>query len=326
MTIDLRRTEIIIHRAALMAIFDECDRHDRDETGGRLVGAVKLNEAGHTQLTLSGVIGPGPDARRSRTSLFQDGAYQERAFRALEQLYPDIEHLGNWHTHHVNGHPTLSQGDLRTYHNIVNSMQHNTDLFYALLVTRKRRDATGDDRYATRHYLFARGQRDDYEVPHGHIRVIDAPLLIAGDGRSCGVTQTDPRQTRRSLDHVALCTIAPALKAYRSNALERIYWRGPLTLLDGSAVDLVVAESPEPGGGFDVVIGGGTEAMRDAVAASGPFNAAIEAVVMVERRLNALLYTARPETPAESHALPPLVTPDIATVMPPEMGETMLIV
>lgn len=322
MTIDLRRTEIIIHRAALTAIFDECDRHDREETGGRLVGAVNRDDKGHMQLTLSGVIDPGPDARRSRTSLFQDGAYQERAFRALEQRHPDIEHLGNWHTHHVNGHPTLSQGDLRTYRNIVNSKKHNTDLFYALLVTRKRKDATGDDRYAMRHYLFARGQRDDYEVPQGRIRVIDAPLLVAGDGRSDGVSQPDPRQTRRSLDHVALRTLAPALKPYRSKAPERVYWRGPLTLLDGSAVDLVVAESPEPGGGFHVVMGGGTEAMREAVAACSPFTAAIEAVVMVERRLNALLYAMRPATPAEANAPPPVP----AHFTTPEMGDTTLIV
>ena len=42
-----------------------------------------------------------------------------------------IEHLGNWHTHHVNGYPNLSGGDVATYRRIVNHELHNLDFFYA---------------------------------------------------------------------------------------------------------------------------------------------------------------------------------------------------
>ena len=56
-----------------------------------------------------GVIEPGPNARRTRTSFFQDGDHQTEVFRRIEAEDPSIEHLGNWHTHHVNGYPTLSR-------------------------------------------------------------------------------------------------------------------------------------------------------------------------------------------------------------------------
>ena len=75
---------VSIHRAALESIFDECDRFDRDETGGRLIGTYETGRRGGLSVTVSGVIEPGPDATRSATSFFQDGDYQESVFRRLE--------------------------------------------------------------------------------------------------------------------------------------------------------------------------------------------------------------------------------------------------
>jgi len=100
---------VTIARGALESIFDECDKFDSHETGGRLIGTYK-KKSSHYDIQLSGVLGPGPEAQRSATSFFQDGDYQERLFRQIEETHPDIEHLGNWHTHHVNGLATLSQG------------------------------------------------------------------------------------------------------------------------------------------------------------------------------------------------------------------------
>src|SRR5713226_5747036 len=127
---------ISIARGALESIFDECDQYDIDETGGRLIGNYRQKGAKY-EIQVLGVLGPGPNARRSPTSFFQDGEYQERVFRAVERDHPNLEHLGNWHTHHVNGLQTLSGGDRETYHATVNHHNHNTDFFYALLVTRK---------------------------------------------------------------------------------------------------------------------------------------------------------------------------------------------
>ena len=88
----------------------------------------------------AGVIEPGPEARRTRTSFFQDGDYQTEVFRRLEEQDPAIEHLGYWHTHHVNGYPRLSGGDVATYRRIVNHELQNLDFFYALLVTHHREE------------------------------------------------------------------------------------------------------------------------------------------------------------------------------------------
>src|ERR1700730_15426512 len=97
---------VTVAQGVLESIFDECDKYDADETGGRLLGTYRRKGSGF-EVNCHGVIGPGPGARRSSTSFFQDGDYQEQVFRSIEAANPEVEHLGNWHTHHVNGFPTL---------------------------------------------------------------------------------------------------------------------------------------------------------------------------------------------------------------------------
>jgi hypothetical protein len=74
------KVEISMPRKALEAIFDECDRYDVDETGGRIIGMYKKKGRDY-QIDVLGIIGPGPNARRTPTSFFQDGEYQEHVFR-----------------------------------------------------------------------------------------------------------------------------------------------------------------------------------------------------------------------------------------------------
>src|SRR5271163_663231 len=50
---------LTIARAALESIFDECDRYDADETGGRLLGTYR-GKGSNIDIKVSGVIGPGP--------------------------------------------------------------------------------------------------------------------------------------------------------------------------------------------------------------------------------------------------------------------------
>lgn len=147
----------------LNGIFDECDKYDDAETGGRLLGFVNKNI-----IEVRALIGPGPKAKRTAVSLFQDGDYQEQCFRGIEKHYPNIRHLGNWHTHHCNGLEALSNGDAQTYHKTVNSPKHAQDFFYALLVTKKTAN-WGSSRYLMKHYIFFRGedsfvQLDDSQV------------------------------------------------------------------------------------------------------------------------------------------------------------------
>lgn len=81
---------LLIPRSALEFVFDECDRYDTDETGGRVLGTYKKSGDGLT-IAVSGIIEPGPSAQRTRTYFMQDGAYQERVFREIEARDPSIE-------------------------------------------------------------------------------------------------------------------------------------------------------------------------------------------------------------------------------------------
>lgn len=167
---------IIMPKTALQVIFDACDGFDQDETGGRVVGSFEEHRS-ELVVHVTGIIEAGPQARRSAVSFFQDGEYQERVFRHIENSHPEIEHLGNWHTHHVNGLQTLSSGDIETYYRTVNHRNHNTSFFYALLVTSKHKTSDPLRRYTVKHYLFRRGDERIYEVPPRQVEIVDRSLL-----------------------------------------------------------------------------------------------------------------------------------------------------
>lgn len=166
------RVSLVIHQGVIASIFAECNRFDSHETGGALIGTYQGSTASDFTITVAGVIDAGPQAQRTATSFFKDGDYQERVFRQIERKHPEIEHLGNWHTHHMNGYPTLSPGDRATYHKNVNSKNHNTDFFYAFLVTTK----TGAS-YKTRHFILYRGDGNEYEISPTRITMVNRPIL-----------------------------------------------------------------------------------------------------------------------------------------------------
>ena len=168
--------KITIAKGALESIFDECDLYDSHETGGRLIGTYQKTE-GHYDIHLMGVIGPGPLAKRSSVSFFQDGEYQEEVFRRIEEAHPHVEHLGNWHTHHCNGLATLSHGDHETYQRIVNHEKHNLNFFYGLLVVKKNHG--GSPRYHVKHFFFQRNDPRVDEVPHNYVHIVDEPVWWA---------------------------------------------------------------------------------------------------------------------------------------------------
>ena len=292
---------VTVARAALESVFDECDRYDADETGGRLLGTYHASGAS-IDITVSGVIGPGPNARRSSTSFFQDGDYQEQVFRAIEARHPDVEHLGNWHTHHVNGFPTLSGGDISTYRNIVNHRNHNTDFFYALLVVRK--NPRGSPRYEAKHYFFRRNDDAVYEIPQKDVRVVELPLLspreqaakVQQPRHSGDEHQTPPANPERVKDKDFFADFYPDLKSLFSERLKAPYWKGSLTLVDGSRLDVVAVESadgrsPE----YSIVTAGEHPALGQALAAykGRKFASARHAIIQLERDLNREIYRSR---------------------------------
>ena len=293
-TRNVRSVRVEIAGPALESVFDECDRYDSDETGGRMVGHFAL-ERGTLVVRARGVIEPGPNARRTRTSFFQDGDYQTEVFRRMEAEDATIEHLGNWHTHHVNGYPNLSGGDIATYRRIVNHKKHNLDFFYALLVTARREGRSGLGRYAVRHYVLFRGDDEVYEVGSGDVRITDEARIWPKDAASAedGPRTDGERRERavavRARDQRIFEVMFPALKPRLLARSETFLWKGPLSLIDGTAVDLRVLELEEDEG--LAYYARATPASAEAAeVCETSFRSASAAVRALELRLNRALY------------------------------------
>jgi hypothetical protein len=302
--------KITIAKGALESIFDECDLYDSHETGGRLVGAYR-KVGDHYEIHLNGVIGPGPHAQRTAVSFFQDGEYQESAFRQIEQAHPEAEHLGNWHTHHCNGLATLSRGDHDTYHRTVNHEKHNTDFFYALLVVKKNHN--GNQRYQIKHFIFHRGNTRVDEVPADHVQVVGAPVWWAGNAepsttkKSSSHHHSDPAaepaiapapnaNAERVKDQQLFADFYPHLKVHFSKSLGALYWKGPMALIDGSQVELLVMENTGDGAPtYSIKVNSTGAALSEVLDLyrDRQFESARHAVVQLRDNLNHLLFTQR---------------------------------
>lgn len=289
------KVEISMPRKALEAIFDECDRYDIDETGGRIIGMYRKKGRDY-QIDVLGVIGPGPNARRSPTSFFQDGDYQERVFRSVEKDYPNLEHLGNWHTHHVNGLQTLSGGDLETYRATVNHHNHNTDFFYALLVTR--RTPHRHQRYDVKHFLFFRGEEAIYELDESRVHIVER--FPAGNGQATFSTLSLPENKpapdihqERVRDQVVFSEFYPLLQPGFSERLGAFFWKGQLPLVDGSITELLVMENTmKEGPNYSISIPNPREAAARVLThyRDRTFQSARQAVWQLHKDVNEELY------------------------------------
>lgn len=290
---------ISIPRSALGAIFDECDRYNVDETGGRLIGTYR-RDGKQYEIQVQGVIGPGPNAQRSPTCFYQDGEYQENIFRSIEDNHPTIEHLGNWHTHHVNGLNTLSGGDRTTYFTTVNHPNHNTDFFYALLVTRR---TPGQDlRYEVKNFVIRRNDDTVYEIPDDQVQVTGEPILWPLVAKTAPSKphpvnhHTDEAlpNPERAKDQEFFSEFYPDFRSLLSKRLNALYWKGPLGLLDGSRTEIAVVENGDGGrADYSVTMSTSlTPALADISARyeNRRFRSARSAVYHLERDLNKALY------------------------------------
>ncbi len=280
--------KVTISKAALEAIFDECDKYQIDETGGRIIGIYK--KKGHKyEIEVTGVIEPGPNARRSTTSFFQDGEYQEQIFRSVEEKNHHIEHLGNWHTHHVNGYPTLSMGDKATYQRIVNHGAHNTDFFYAILVVEKTPESS--QRYKIKHFFLRRKDPEVYEIPNENVQITNKPIVWpvgARVGSAAAEHKAADANLERAKDKDFFEEFYPNFRALLSKTLGMIYWKGKLDLIDGTSVEVVLIESDQSGtASYSVAISGGNIAPNQK---DRTFKSARQALLKIEKELSREIY------------------------------------
>jgi hypothetical protein len=289
---------VSIARDALESIFDDCDKFDADETGGRLLGTYRKSGSG-TDVQVMGVLEAGPKAERSPVYFMQDGDYQEKLFRAIEEAHPEVEHLGNWHTHHVNGLQTLSGGDKTTYTKTVNHAKHNTDFFYALLVVRK--NPKGQPRYQVKHFFFRRNDNSIYEVSPGDVRILDVPIYSArqstqGPGATVKVGGGNSANPERVSDQQFFSDFYPGFKALLSKSMGAPYWMGCLPLVDGSNASVVAMESRGDGKPVYSITAASDNEIVAGVSAGyreRQFRSARHAVVEFERESNQAIYRGR---------------------------------
>ena len=290
----------------LESIFDDCDRYDHDETGGRILGEFRRAADGSLEITVTGVIEAGPKARRSSTSFFQDGDYQAEIFRQIETANPEVEHLGNWHTHHVNGFPTLSGGDIATYRRIVNHEKHNLDFFYSLLVVSRMSGGEVASRYSVKHYILLQGDDAVYEVDPANVVITGEapvwPLSLKPEASGTGSRQSKEVRTR---DGAIIPELFPSLLPYWSKRAGTLYWKGELELVDGSSVDITVPEldSLEDGEAscYQILIKNVPSACAGVCEEFGgrQFESAAQAVSVFQRQMNRSLYRAMSERSGE---------------------------
>lgn len=287
---------IEIPRQGLESIFQECDRYNVDETGGRILGTYKATGKG-LAITVNGIIEPGPNAQRTQTYFKQDGSYQERVFRDVESRMPAVEHLGNWHTHHVNGLRHLSGGDVETYRRTVEHHMHNMDFFYALLVTERVPGRAGLDRYAFKNYVLRRGDMNVYEVPGSAVRLSDSPLIWPNAEPQMRTKKKEPIAAAPSTDLVfdqeVISQFFPKVKTLQAPELG-IYWRGPIVLADGSEIELVVLRDADAGFACSVTLRNPSELLEPLVKAldGKTFRNGRDALISTERACNAQLFAS----------------------------------
>lgn len=290
--------EVAIPAAALTCVFDECDQFDIDETGGRVIGTY-TERNGKLSIRVQGIIEPGPKARRSQVSFFQDGEHQERVFRQIEKHNPGVEHLGNWHTHHVNGLPHLSGGDISTYTRTVNHKNQNTPFFYALLVIAKNNTSDPLRRYTIKHYLFRRGEKDFIEIAPEQVAIVDEPLIwsAGATGARLAPIASDEglavdSRPERVLDRDVLSEFYTGFRPFGSAKLG-FYWRGKLELLDGSHPEIVLLEEKAASHPkYTITLRDSAEVLAHAAEnlAKQEFSSARMALITAERTLNLALY------------------------------------
>jgi len=186
-------SEIRIRTSLIPEIFKNLNPSSLVEEGGILIGFLEKNETSsdsegerwkvsQSRLIVADQILSGPAARKTAGSLHSDLDFQASVFRKIESKEMNIQHLGSWHSHHCNGYQVLSNGDLESYSDMVNSPRHAHKYYFAILVTgipkgkgRFTRSKPELREYLefVKFYLLVRGQARFYSISNECLTFID---------------------------------------------------------------------------------------------------------------------------------------------------------
>lgn len=125
------RFSIIIEECVLEFIEAESRKSPKTETGGVVAGRGSLTEG---WVVLTHASGPGPKAKRTRSSFARDKDYcQAFLNRAAAESQGEIDYLGEWHKHHE-AEPWPSGTDVRTTADIARSPTYHVSLCLLLIM------------------------------------------------------------------------------------------------------------------------------------------------------------------------------------------------
>jgi hypothetical protein len=143
-----------------------------------------------------------------------------------------------------------------------------------------------------------------YETSPAQVRLVDAPILWPiSDRRSASTlgsahhsgNQTQPN-VERAKDQEFFSDFYPNLKASFSESAAALYWKGAVTLIDGSHVKVLTMEnSGDSGPSYSITAGGEEPALAQVLSRykERQFRSARHAVLHLQADLNQAIYRHR---------------------------------
>jgi hypothetical protein len=153
-------------------------------------------------------------------------------------------------------------------------------------------------RYTVKHYIFRPGDERIYELRRDQVEIVDTPLVWPERAeRSRDKRDSHPKHElranpNRAYDSDILGEFYRGVRPFSSAKLG-MYWRGPLELLDGSKIEVVLLEdSAAANPTYTVTLREPPSALREMAEeiANLEFPSARAALITTERSCNRVLY------------------------------------
>jgi integrative and conjugative element protein (TIGR02256 family) len=133
---------LYLPRPLLREMVREARDHAPQETGGMLIG-YRTSELADAEIVVTGLIGAGPEARRTRNRFEPDGPWQQEQ---LERIYAQsgrvTTYLGDWHSH-PRGGTRLSAIDRATYQRVASDRKARAPHPLVLIIGLRRKPLIG---------------------------------------------------------------------------------------------------------------------------------------------------------------------------------------